>query len=137
MAKAHANGFDFTFTKSNKKGSHFTALSWIYVLMTTEWVEHIFKPYHYSVIKANPDLDDNQIFIVYLNCYPVHMSKEFHSYILNEFPYVVLCFIPAGCKIPLFSCSLSHTISVRHWYLPACQCWAQPCHQALSQAASN
>ena len=26
MAEAHANGFDFTFAKSNKKGSHFSTL---------------------------------------------------------------------------------------------------------------
>ena len=65
--------------------------------MMMQWVEHIFEPYHHRVIKVDPDLDDNQISIVYLDCYPVHTGEEFRSYVFNEFPHVILCFVPAGC----------------------------------------
>ncbi|KIK80670.1 hypothetical protein PAXRUDRAFT_15653 [Paxillus rubicundulus Ve08.2h10] len=92
MDEAQANGFDFTFAKSNKRGSHFSTLKTM-----KEWVEHIFKPYCCYVIEVDPDLDDNQILIVYLNCYPVHMSQEFCSYIFNEYLHVILCFVPASC----------------------------------------
>ncbi|KAF8547191.1 hypothetical protein OG21DRAFT_1527322 [Imleria badia] len=65
--------------------------------MNLEWVEHIFEPYCHRVIEVDPDLDDNQISILYLNCYPVHTSEQFCSYVFNEFPHVILSFVPAGC----------------------------------------
>ncbi|KIK74376.1 hypothetical protein PAXRUDRAFT_19942 [Paxillus rubicundulus Ve08.2h10] len=75
-----------------KKGSHFSMLKTM-----KEWVEHIFEPYRCQVIKSNPDLSNDQYAIIYLDCYPVHTSQEFHSYIIQDFPYIILCFIPAGC----------------------------------------
>ncbi|KIK78047.1 hypothetical protein PAXRUDRAFT_17101 [Paxillus rubicundulus Ve08.2h10] len=62
-----------------------------------QWVEHIFEPYHHQVIESNPDLSNDQYAIIYLDCYPVHTSQEFRSYIIQDFPYIILCFVPAGC----------------------------------------
>ncbi|KAN0091452.1 hypothetical protein V8E55_005018, partial [Tylopilus felleus] len=62
-----------------------------------QWVEHIVEPYHRQVIEADPDLNENQVSIIYLDCYPVHTSEDFRSYIFEEFPCVILCFVPAGC----------------------------------------
>ncbi|KAG1758482.1 hypothetical protein EDD22DRAFT_981399 [Suillus occidentalis] len=86
-------GFDFTFAKSNKKGSHFSMLKTM-----KEWVENIFEPYRRSVIEIDPDLDDDQVSIIYLDCYPVHAGQEFHTYVFDGFPHIILCFMPASCK---------------------------------------
>jgi hypothetical protein len=49
-------------------------------------------------IESDPDLDDDQMVIVYLNCYPVHAGEEFRYYMFNRFPYIILCFVPANCS---------------------------------------
>ncbi|KIK73435.1 hypothetical protein PAXRUDRAFT_178440, partial [Paxillus rubicundulus Ve08.2h10] len=92
MAKACAHGFDFAFAKSAKKGSHFSMLKTM-----KEWIENIFEPYRRRVIETDPDLDDNQYAIIYLDCYLVHTGEEFRSYVFNQFPHVILCFVPASC----------------------------------------
>ena len=63
-----------------------------------QWMAHIFEPYHQHVIETDPGLDDNQISIIYLDCFPVHTSEGFCSYVFEEYPYVILYFVPAGCK---------------------------------------
>ncbi|KAF8421125.1 hypothetical protein L210DRAFT_3424578, partial [Boletus edulis BED1] len=111
MAEAHSHGFDFAFAKSNKRGSHFSTLKTM-----KEWIEHIIEPYRRNVIEADPDLDDNQVLIIYLDCYPVHTGEEFRSYIFNEFPHIILCFVPAGCKF-LFPSPLSLCVSMSEFPL--------------------
>lgn len=110
MAEARANGFDFTFAKSDKKGSHFSTLKTMKEVFydnyhtcrgtddNVQWVERIFEPYRRQVIESDPDLNDDQCAIIYLDCYPVHTGQEFRSYVIQEFPHVILCFVPAGCK---------------------------------------
>ncbi|KAG2092673.1 uncharacterized protein F5147DRAFT_748008 [Suillus discolor] len=93
MMEAKERGFDFAFAKSDKKGSHYSTLKTM-----KEWVENVFEPYRCSVIEADPDLDNDQVSIIYLNCYPVHAGKEFRTYVFETFPYIILCFVPANCK---------------------------------------
>ena len=53
---------------------------------------NILVPWRKSVIESDPDLDDDDMVIVYLNCYPVHMGEDFQFYILDTYPYIILCF---------------------------------------------
>ncbi|KAF9218369.1 hypothetical protein BS17DRAFT_873587 [Gyrodon lividus] len=84
-AKAHGMsdvrdyGFNFAFAKSDRQGSHFSMLKTM-----KEWVAHIFEPYRRCIIETDPGLNDNQISIIYLNCYLVHTGKVFCSYVFKE-----------------------------------------------------
>lgn len=55
-------------------------------------------PWHQLVIDSDPDLDDDQMAIIYLDCYPVHTGQEFRHYIFEGFLYIILCFVPANCE---------------------------------------
>ncbi|KAF8433091.1 hypothetical protein L210DRAFT_3649966 [Boletus edulis BED1] len=78
MDKAYEYGFDFTFVKSDKKGSHFSTLK------TMKEIEHVFEPYRHHVIKTDPFLDDDQCAIIFLDCYPVHAGEQFHNTFLKS-----------------------------------------------------
>ncbi|KAH7912830.1 hypothetical protein BJ138DRAFT_734134 [Hygrophoropsis aurantiaca] len=93
MNEAVEKGFDITFAKSDKKGSHYSTLKTM-----KEWIVNIFEPYRKEVIEADPDLDDDQIAVVYLDCYPVHAGESFRTYIWDSYPYTILCFVPANCE---------------------------------------
>ncbi|KAF9224443.1 hypothetical protein BS17DRAFT_795444 [Gyrodon lividus] len=93
MSDARDYGFNFAFAKSDRRGSHFSTLKTM-----KEWVVHIVEPCHRCIIETNPGLNDNQISIIYLDCYPVHTGEAFRSYVFKEYPYVILCFVPASCK---------------------------------------
>jgi hypothetical protein len=41
--------------------------------------------------------------IVYLNCYPIHTGEEFFFWVYNEFPFIILCYVPQNCKY-IISC---------------------------------
>lgn len=55
------------------------------------------------MIESDPDLDDDQMAIIYLDCYPVHTGDSFRTYIWDEHPYIILCFVPANCEL---SCNI-------------------------------
>jgi hypothetical protein len=38
---------------------------------------NILVPWRKSVIESDPDLDDDDMVIVYLDCYPVHAGEDF------------------------------------------------------------
>ncbi|KAI9571895.1 hypothetical protein HD554DRAFT_2203156 [Boletus coccyginus] len=96
MTEAREQGFDFAFVKSRKKRNHFSTLKTM-----KEWVENIFEPYRCSVIKADPLPDNEQVCIIYLDCYPVHADQDFRTYIADGFSYIILCFVPARCMFQL------------------------------------
>ena len=58
----------------------------------------ILVPWRKSVIEADPDLDDDDMVIVYLDCYPVHAGDGFRFYVSDTHPYIILCFVPANCN---------------------------------------
>ncbi|KAJ7692093.1 hypothetical protein B0H17DRAFT_1061886 [Mycena rosella] len=75
-----------------KKGSHFSTLS------TMEaWVRDVIAPWRASVLRSRPDLDDDQLMIVYIDIYPVHIGQEFRLHIFSTYPYIILIFVPGGC----------------------------------------
>ena len=55
-------------------------------------------PYRKSVIEVDPNLDDDAMMIIYIDCYPVHIGEAFRTYIRTGFPYIFLSFVPANCK---------------------------------------
>ncbi|KAG1836426.1 hypothetical protein C8R48DRAFT_751682 [Suillus tomentosus] len=81
MNNAIEHGFHFAFAQTMR-----------------EWIKNILEPWRKTVIEADPDLDDDQHTIVYLNCYPVHTSQDFHTYVWKKYSCVFLCFIPASCE---------------------------------------
>ncbi|KAG6828815.1 hypothetical protein H0H87_000786, partial [Tephrocybe sp. NHM501043] len=84
-------GIKFVTASSAKKTSHFSTLKTI-----KEWMTDILAPYVKSVIKAD-NLPKNQKSILFLDCYPVHIGKDFCFYVLKEHPNVFLIFVPANC----------------------------------------
>jgi len=60
---------------------------------------NILVPWRKLVIESDPDLDDDDMVIVYLDCYPVHMGEDFRFYVLDTHPYIILCFVPANCNL--------------------------------------
>jgi hypothetical protein len=66
----------------------------------SQWIKNILVPYRQSVIETD-DLDNDQMAIVYLDCYPVHTGEEFHYYVWEKHPYIILYFVPANCKFIL------------------------------------
>ncbi|KAJ7743728.1 hypothetical protein DFH07DRAFT_777341 [Mycena maculata] len=70
------HGFHFTFAASKKRTSHFTTLKTM-----KEVCLNVFKPYINSVIESDPDLDEDQKAIVYIDIYPVHTSAAFLDFI--------------------------------------------------------
>ena len=56
-------------------------------------------PWRLSVIESDPDLDDDQMAIIFLDCYPVHKGDEFRFYVCDKFPFIILCFVLANCEL--------------------------------------
>ncbi|KAG1736095.1 uncharacterized protein EDB91DRAFT_1083444 [Suillus paluster] len=81
MNGAIEHGFHFAFVKSDKKMSHYSTLKTM-----QEWIENILEPWRNIVIEADPNLDDDQHAIVYLNCYLVHTSQDFRAYVWEKYP---------------------------------------------------
>ncbi|GJE94761.1 hypothetical protein PsYK624_109330 [Phanerochaete sordida] len=91
MDEAVRLGFDFTFAKSQKRGSHFSTLKTM-----KEWMENVYVPYRDTVVREE-GLPADQKSILFLDCYPVHLSEDFRTYIRSQHPNVFLVYVPAGC----------------------------------------
>ncbi|KAG5633951.1 hypothetical protein H0H81_004242 [Sphagnurus paluster] len=81
-------GIKFTMASSS---SHFSTLKTM-----KEWMTDILVPYIKLAIENN-NLPTDQKSILFIDCYPVHISQEFYSYILEEHPNMFLIFVPANC----------------------------------------
>jgi len=93
MKDALEQCFHFTNAASEKNpNSHFSTLK-----MMKEWVVEIMVPYVQGVIEANPDLDEHQKAILFIDIYPVHAGQDFTGYIFNDHPNIILIFVPGNC----------------------------------------
>ncbi|KAJ7685884.1 hypothetical protein B0H17DRAFT_897033, partial [Mycena rosella] len=92
MDEAQDRGFIFSFAKSKKKGSHFSTFKCM-----EEWVRDILAPWRAKVIQSRTDLDEDQLMIVYIGIYPVHIGQDFRTLIFDSYPYIILVFVPGGC----------------------------------------
>jgi hypothetical protein len=61
-----------------------------------ELIEFIIWPYIQRVIADDPDLDDDQKAILYIDIYPVHISKLFRAFIYEKFPNIILIYVPGN-----------------------------------------
>jgi hypothetical protein len=86
------HGFHFAFADSQKRTSHFSTLKTM-----KEWFRTIIKPYIDAVIAADPDLDEDQKSIVYYDIYPVHTSEALRTFVFEEFPNIIIIFVPGNC----------------------------------------
>ncbi|CAK5261843.1 unnamed protein product [Mycena citricolor] len=92
FAEAKSRGFHLTFAASDKRTSHFST-----VKTMKELFERIFQVYANNIIKDDPDLDDDQKWIIYYDIYPVHTSKELREWIYSTLPNIILVFVPGNC----------------------------------------
>ncbi|KAJ2934644.1 hypothetical protein H1R20_g2448, partial [Candolleomyces eurysporus] len=88
-------GFHFAFAQSPKKTSHFSTLKTM-----KEWMTKILKPWVEDYIER-ASLPADQKSILFIDCYPVHIGKEFRTYVFDEFPNIFLVFVPVNCT-PIF-----------------------------------
>ncbi|KAE9389251.1 hypothetical protein BT96DRAFT_947016 [Gymnopus androsaceus JB14] len=92
MDEALERGFHFTVAASETSPrSHFSTLKTM-----KEWIKEVIWPYVRSVIETDPDLDDNQKAILYIDIYPVHTSKPFRAFVFDDFPNLILIFVPGN-----------------------------------------
>lgn len=61
----------------------------------------ILKPYINTQIE-HLKLPADQQAVLFIDCYPVHISEEFHTYVAKEFPNIFLLFVPANCMLFFF-----------------------------------
>jgi len=93
MKDALERCFHFTNAASEKNpNSHFSTLKTM-----KEWVVEIMVPYVQGVIEADPDLDEHQKAILFIDIYPVHASRDFTGYIFNDHPNIILIFVLGNC----------------------------------------
>ncbi|KAJ7450569.1 hypothetical protein FB451DRAFT_1052195, partial [Mycena latifolia] len=87
-------GFIFSSAKSKnlKKSSHFSTFSTM-----EEWIRDVVVPCRARFLASQPDLDDNQLMIVYIVIYPVHIGEEFRTLVFSTYPFIILIFVPGGC----------------------------------------
>ncbi|KAJ7659647.1 hypothetical protein DFH06DRAFT_1326664 [Mycena polygramma] len=57
-----------------------------------EWVRDIIAPWHAQFLETYPQYDDDQLMIVYIDIYPVHIGEEFCTHVFEKYPYIILIF---------------------------------------------
>lgn len=67
-------------------------------------MERIYEPYVAKIVEQD-GLPADQKSILLLDCYPVHTSEEFRSYVRSRHPNVFLVYVPANCAFISGSCS--------------------------------
>ncbi|CAK5278788.1 unnamed protein product, partial [Mycena citricolor] len=95
MAEALDRGFVFSSAKSAKTTSHFSTFSTM-----KEWVKGVIAPHRLKIIERD-SLDDDQSMVVFIDIYPVHIGTEFRTHVFDEYPFIILIFVPGGCT-PIF-----------------------------------
>ncbi|KAJ7705055.1 hypothetical protein B0H17DRAFT_1193530 [Mycena rosella] len=93
--EATRHGFHFAFAKSTKHTSHFSTLKTM-----KEWIQLIVKPYINLVIEADPDLEDDQKAIIYIDIYPVHTSEAFCLFVFSGFPNIIIIYVSGNWITP-------------------------------------
>ncbi|PPR06271.1 hypothetical protein CVT24_000890 [Panaeolus cyanescens] len=89
MDEAKKLGFDFAVSDSGT--SHFSTLKTM-----KEWIVKILKPYIDAYI-TDHNLEPDQKAILYIDCYPVHIGKDFRQFVFSDYPHIFLIFVPANC----------------------------------------
>lgn len=59
-------------------------------------MQNILKPWVESYVETH-GLPKDQKCILFIDCYPVHIGKEFRIFVLKDFRNVFLIFVPANC----------------------------------------
>lgn len=60
-------------------------------------MEKVYVPYRDKVVMEE-GLPADQKSILYLDCYPVHLSEDFRMYMREHHPNVFFVYVPAGCE---------------------------------------
>ncbi|KAI3614776.1 hypothetical protein WG66_003319 [Moniliophthora roreri] len=95
------------------------------------------SPYIRSVIEADPNLDNNQMAILYLDCYPVHTSKEFQEYVAKDHPNVQLIYVPANCTSIFQPADVGLQCPIKHLLKQCLFEWmAEECAKQLAAGTS-
>ncbi|KAG6859401.1 hypothetical protein C0995_008932 [Termitomyces sp. Mi166 len=93
MKEAVKQGMHLTITNSQTSPqSHFSILKTM-----KEWMSEILIPYIQHVIAKDPDLNEHQKAIVFLDVYPIHKSDVFRAHVFKEYSNVILIFVLGNC----------------------------------------
>ncbi|RPA71453.1 hypothetical protein BJ508DRAFT_198713, partial [Ascobolus immersus RN42] len=71
--------------------NHWSCLDTIKKLVT-----NVVSPHRDKMIMEHK-LDTNAKVILYLDCWKVHKSEDFRTWIFDDIPWAILIFVPAGC----------------------------------------
>ncbi|KAK4700757.1 hypothetical protein P7C70_g5484, partial [Phenoliferia sp. Uapishka_3] len=90
--KAQAPGLERGFINSCGGHNHWTKLP-----QMKEYVEGILVPY-YRKICLELDLEMyKQKMIFYIDVYTVHISKAYRAWMIDNYPYIIVIYVPANC----------------------------------------
>jgi hypothetical protein len=90
-------GFLFKFSE--------TATYWSTFKTMCNWVAKILVPYFCSQ-RMHHHLPPNQRCILQIDCWSVHRSEKFRSWMADNYPWIVLVFVPGGCTGIFQACDI-------------------------------
>lgn len=79
---------------------------WSNLATTKEWINDILRPYHLRICKELGLHAGKQKCVLLLDCWSVHKSAEFRSWMSNNHPNIVIIYVPAGCTSKLQPCDV-------------------------------
>ncbi|THU77490.1 hypothetical protein K435DRAFT_877776 [Dendrothele bispora CBS 962.96] len=101
-----------------------------------EWLANVIQPYITRVIEEDPDLDDDQMSILFIDAYPVHTSEEFRTMIFKEYPRIILIFVPQNCTGKFQPADVGLQCPIKHFLKQKIFQWMADTHQEqLSRGA--
>ncbi|QRV97854.1 hypothetical protein RhiJN_25873 [Ceratobasidium sp. AG-Ba] len=87
-SKAIRLGFLFSFSSTNTYWSTQTTMQ--------HFVSQILAPYFHAQIKRN-NLPPTQQCILQIDCWSVHRSDKFRGWMAENYPWIVILYVPGGC----------------------------------------
>lgn len=105
---------------------------WSTLTTCQEFVNDILHPY-WNGVKARLHLPSNQKMVWLLDCWSVHKSEAFLSWIKLEYPWICVLFIPANCTSKLQPADVilqrplkaGFTMHFKQWSASSIQCQIQ------------
>ncbi|CAK5270819.1 unnamed protein product [Mycena citricolor] len=93
-----------------------------------EWMQKVLGPYVRRQIKEL-GLSDDQKSVLYIDFYPVHTGKEFWVFVHENFPHVIIIFVPANCTPVLQPADVGLQRVYKHHIKQSYLAWMVQAHQ--------
>lgn len=110
------NGFHLTQTPTH----------WSTMKTMKDFVEKILVPYFLKIIDATGrnSAKDHPKAIWLIDCWAVHKSKEFRSFLKKEYPWILLLFIPPSCTSKAQPQDVSLQKPLKAYFVESFDIWA-------------